>query len=56
MAETFENSGIKSWKVIANKINSVFSGIKRTPKQCRERYNNYIKFRNFNNNAAEWTL
>ena len=34
----------KNWKIIANVINQKFL-TKKTPKQCRERYINNLKFR-----------
>ena len=38
--------GSKSWKVISQDIQNRF-GIKRTPKQCRDRWCNYLKIEEF---------
>lgn len=35
---------MKSWKMIAVKVNDVFPNRNRNGKQCRERYMNYVRF------------
>lgn len=38
-----EEAGINSWKIISNELNSRFEKKCRSPKQCRERYTNYLR-------------
>lgn len=45
---------MSSWKLISQIINKNFLNKFRTGKQCRERYINYVRFNNHENNAWEY--
>jgi len=42
LKKTVEGLGDKHWTAVANSYNKHFTGKERTPKQCRERWKNYL--------------
>ena len=42
LKKTVDNFGDKHWTTVASNFNKLFRGKERTPKQCRERWKNYL--------------
>lgn len=43
LKDIYEEKGITSWISIASFLNQRSDSTKRTAKQCRERYNNFVR-------------
>lgn len=51
----YENQKIRSWKIIAEKMNSKFPKWNRNSKQFRDRYINYLRYNLPTNELLCWS-
>ena len=49
-----ENGENNSWTTISDKLTTLFDKY-HTPKQCRERYINYVRFERKDEKLTEWS-